>query len=244
MKRYTAFVTGADHGLGLALTKNLLAREWNVVAGRYGKGPKVPAEKSIESIVGAYPEQLLVVPLDVNDLESVRAAAETTLAASPTVDLIINNAGILGDLKRSVSDGLDYDDVNRTLSVNALGPLRVVESLLPGMASSELKRLCFVSSEAGSVTRSYRKAWYGYCMSKAALNMGVSILFNDLRPSGYTFRVYHPGWMQTFMAGAENLEATLTPAEAADAALAYFLDATVDEDRLVLRDNEGNEWPW
>ncbi|MFW5738299.1 MAG: SDR family NAD(P)-dependent oxidoreductase, partial [Spirochaetota bacterium] len=160
MKRYTAFVTGADHGLGLALTKNLLAREWNVVAGRYGKGPKVPAEKSIESIVGAYPEQLLVVPLDVNDLESVRAAAETTLAASPTVDLIINNAGILGDLKRSVSDGLDYDDVNRTLSVNALGPLRVVESLLPGMASSELKRLCFVSSEAGSVTRSYRKAWY------------------------------------------------------------------------------------
>ena len=132
------------------------------------------------------------------------------------------------------------------IDVNALGPLRVVEAFLPLMDQGLLKRLCFVSSEAGSITRSYRDAWFGYCMSKAALNMGISILFNDLRQEGYSFRVYHPGWVRSYMGGEKNLEADLEPEEAAGFALGYFLAdlSPEDEDRLVMRDYQGNEWPW
>jgi NAD(P)-dependent dehydrogenase (short-subunit alcohol dehydrogenase family) len=101
-----------------------------------------------------------------------------------------------------------------------------------------------VSSEAGSVERSRRTAMYGYCMSKAALNMAVKIAFNHLRPEGYTFRLYHPGWMRTYMGGKKNLRATLEPEEAAARALIFFLGDRPDEGRLVLVDHEGTVWPW
>jgi NAD(P)-dependent dehydrogenase (short-subunit alcohol dehydrogenase family) len=107
-----------------------------------------------------------------------------------------------------------------------------------------MKRLCFVSSEAGSISRAERTSWYSYCMSKAALNMGIKILFNHLRPEGYTFRVYHPGWMRSYMSGKKNLEAALEPEEAAAFAIPIFLGPREDEDRLVLVDYQGQEWPW
>jgi len=128
--------------------------------------------------------------------------------------------------------------------VNALGPLRVTEAFLPLMDPSDFKRLCFVSSEAGSITRAYRKGLFGYCMSKAALNMAVKILFNDLHPAGYTFRVYHPGWIRSYMLGEKNKEATFEPEEAAAKAIPIFLDEQEDEGKLTLIDYEGTEWPW
>lgn len=86
-------------------------------------------------------------------------------------------------------------------------------------------------------------------MSKAALNMGVKLMFNRLRPEGYTFRVYHPGWIRSYMGGTKNDDADLEPAEAARPALAHFLQderagSHVDEDRLVMVDWQGEEWPW
>lgn len=241
MGALTAFVTGADHGLGYALTEALLGRGWHVVAGRYA-----PQESRLAALASAHDERLTLVDLDVGDLRSVRMAAEATLDRRPVIDLLINNAATLGNtgLEQRISDGLPYDTIAETISVNALGPFRMVESLLPGLERSQMRRLCFVSSEAGCIARSHRRSWYGYSMSKSALNMGVSILFNDLRPAGYTFRLYHPGWMRTFMKGVEDMNAELSPAQAADAALACFLDAEVDEDRLVMRDHTGAEWPW
>jgi hypothetical protein len=81
-------------------------------------------------------------------------------------------------------------------------------------------------------------------MSKTALNMAVSMLFNRLRPEGYTFRLYHPGWMRSYMGGSKNTEADLEPEEAAVPAVTYFLRDRADEDRLILRDWQGHEWPW
>jgi NAD(P)-dependent dehydrogenase (short-subunit alcohol dehydrogenase family) len=80
-------------------------------------------------------------------------------------------------------------------------------------------------------------------MSKAALNMAVKNMFNDLRPSGFTFRLYHPGWMRSYMSGVKNMNADLELDQAASYALQFFLQDR-DEDRLVLVDYLGNEWPW
>jgi NAD(P)-dependent dehydrogenase (short-subunit alcohol dehydrogenase family) len=120
----------------------------------------------------------------------------------------------------------------------------VIQAFLPFLDAGVLKRLCFVSSEAGSITRTERTAWYGYTMSKAALNMAVHILFNDLRPQGYSFRLYHPGWVRSYMHGLKNDQGDLEPDQAAVPALDYFLNATVNEDLLMMRDWQGEEWPW
>jgi NAD(P)-dependent dehydrogenase (short-subunit alcohol dehydrogenase family) len=244
-----AFVTGADRGLGRALAERLLAKGWRVFAGQY-----MPDWPALGELQQRYPTLLSLVPLDVTSDDAVRAAAAQVAAQVDRVDMLINNAGVLA---RSTMIGLrepqNYDDMLWMYEVNALGPLRVVEAFLPLLDKGGMKRLCFVSSEAGSINRGERQAWYGYCMSKTALNRGVKVLHNKLRPEGYTFRVIHPGWMRTYMNGAKNTTADMEPEEAAVPALAYFLRERAgnpteprrnDEDRLMLRDWRGREWPW
>jgi NAD(P)-dependent dehydrogenase (short-subunit alcohol dehydrogenase family) len=235
-----AFVTGADRGLGLALCAGLLARGWQVFAGQYQ-----PAWLQLGALRNRFPEALHIVSLDVSSFESARVAAQAVGAVANQVDLVINNAGILSATSpRSIRESPDYAEMHRMYDVNALGPMRVVEAFLPLTDHSSLKRLCFISSEAGSIGRTQRTAWYGYTMSKAALNMAAHILFNHLRPEGYTFRLYHPGWMRSYMSGIKSTEGDMEPEEAAVPALAYFLDAKVDEDLLVMCDWQGRAWLW
>jgi NAD(P)-dependent dehydrogenase (short-subunit alcohol dehydrogenase family) len=247
-----ALVTGADRGLGFALTEGLLARGWRVFAGEY-----LPQWPQLRELQERFPQRLTRVRLDVGDEASTREAARRIGKSVDGLDIVVNNAGVAAPpelQKRRIRDGQDYGRMHREFDVNSLGPLRIVEAFLPLTDRGAMKRLAFVSSEAGSVERSTRTSWFGYCMSKSALNMAVRILFNDLRPEGYTFRVYHPGWMKSYMSGRKNAEADMEPEAAAVPALEYFLGdrpagsggrgPVIDEDRLVLRDNEGREWPW
>ena len=235
-----AFVTGADRGLGLALTDRLLSQGWRVYAGQY-----MPDWAELGQLASRYPGHLTIVPLDVASVDSARAAAQVVAETADHVDLLINNAGVSSRTSaRNIREAQDYGEMQRMYDVNALGPLRVVEAFMPLLDRGAMKRLCFVSSEAGSINNAQRTSWFGYCASKAALNMGVKLLFNHLHPEGYTFRVYHPGWMRTYMSGAKNPQADMEPEEAAVPALAYFLGDLADEGRLVLRDWRGREWPW
>jgi NAD(P)-dependent dehydrogenase (short-subunit alcohol dehydrogenase family) len=241
MNELIAVVTGADRGLGQALTAGLLQQGWRVFAGQY-----MPAWPELDTLVAAYPHTLTLLPLDVAVAESVQTAATTVAAATDRVDLLINNAGVASPTSRRLlgDEPQDYAEMHRLYDVNTLGPIRMVEAFLPLLAASALKRLCFVSSEAGSIGRAQRTSWYGYCMSKAALNMAVKTMFNHLRPQGYSFRLYHPGWVRSYMSGKKSTEAKLEPEEAACCALAYFLATGVDEDCLILRDWEGSVWEW
>lgn len=240
-----ALVTGADRGLGLALTAGLLERGWHTLAGQY-----MPDWPELAALAERYPGQLTILPLDVASDVSVSAAMLMASEQVSHIDLLINNAGVGSPTSRiPLEEPQDFGEMQRLYNVNSLGPLRVVNAFLPLLDSGAKKRLCFVSSEAGSIERAYRTAWYGYCMSKAALNMGVKLMFNRLRPDGYTFRVYHPGWIRSYMGGTKNENADLEPAEAAEPALAHFLmdergGHPVDEDRLVMVDWQGEEWPW
>jgi NAD(P)-dependent dehydrogenase (short-subunit alcohol dehydrogenase family) len=249
MSQNVAVVTGADRGLGFAMTVGLLRCGWRVIAGQF-----LPDWPDLAALSDAHPGRLTCVTLNVASTESVRAAAQQVRAQAERVDLLINNAGINPrPVQQTIREGLDYTVVRSVYDVNAVGPLRVTEALLPLMSDSRIKRLCFVSSEAGSVGRSHRNSWYAYCMSKAALNMAVSILFNDLRPEGYTFRLYHPGWVRSYITGVKATVGDMEPEEAAIPALAFFLsgldgepaaEPPYDEDHLVLRDWRGQEWPW
>lgn len=236
-----AVVTGADRGLGWGICQELLARGWRVVAGQY-----MPQWPELGRLGERFPGRLCIVPLDVSCMESVRAAAVVVEKTIGHVDLLINNAGIISQaFTRTIREGQDYRDIAAQLDVNAVGAVRTVEAFLPLLDRGTLRRLCFVSSEAGSIARSTRTSWFGYCMSKAALNMGVKVLFNDLRPQGYTFRLYHPGWVRSYMHGQKNVAAHLEPEAAAAAAITHFLNGSpIDENTLVLRDFSGQDWPW
>jgi NAD(P)-dependent dehydrogenase (short-subunit alcohol dehydrogenase family) len=233
-------VTGADRGLGFSLCAELLERGWIVYAGQF-----MPEWPDLDALQGRFPGTLHVVPLDVGSGASVQAAAQSVDESTDHIDLLISNAGISAQGGRNpIREAQDYAAMLHVYDVNALGALRVVEAFLPLCDRGAMKRLCFVSSEAGSIERSTRTAGYGYCMSKAALNMATKIMFNDLHPQGYTFRVYYPGWLRTYMSGVKSTQANLEPEEGAALAIPLFLADREDEDHLVMIDYQGREWPW
>ena len=122
---------------------------------------------------------------------------------------------------------------------------QLMQELLPLMQDG-LKRLCFVSSEAGVVSVAHRTELSSYCMSKTALNMALRLMFNQLQPMGYTFRLYHPGWVRSTPDGKPNANhhGKFEPWEAAQAAIPQFIEDRKWEDRMVLIDNEGAAWPF
>ena len=234
-------VTGADRGLGLAMAVQLAEQGRRVFAGQFKQDWPELAEAATRL------RGLTIVPMDVGSLDSVAESARQVGEQVDVIDVLINNAGV-NSLSRAqtIRDGLDYDEMHRLFNTNSLGALRVVESYLPLMEAGEIKRLGFVSSEAGSIKNAHRDAWFSYGMSKAALNMGVRILYNYLRSDGYTFRLFHPGGIRSFIGGTDTrgIKASREPEEAAVPAIEYFLGDVENEDELVMRDWKGEDWPW
>lgn len=186
-------VTGANRGIGLELVRQLAQRGDEVVA-----ATRDPAgAKELAALAGASNGKVRVLACDVGDDESVRRfAAELGDAA---VDVLINNAGIMG--KMQAFEDLDLDDVRRTFDVNTLGPIRVTRALLSNLARGQAKRIAQVSSGMGSIADNGSGGAYGYRISKAALNMANKSLSRDFAGKGFVCVVINPGWAQTDMGG-------------------------------------------
>ncbi len=203
----TVVVTGADRGLGLCLVKEFLAAGAAVVAG------KRSGDRNLRALADRG-GKLTIVQMDVADPASIRAAADWVASRVGAVDLLVNNAAVFPALKGVPLEARDLADgqLERTMQVNAFGPLRVTQRFLPLLDRGAGKTILDVSSEAGSIGGAWRTCEFEYCMSKAALNVQTRLLANALGPRGYRVVAIHPGWMRTEMGGAE---ADIAPEEAA-----------------------------
>jgi NAD(P)-dependent dehydrogenase (short-subunit alcohol dehydrogenase family) len=178
-----AYITGTDRGLGLALAETFLKRGYTVYAGCYGID-----RSGLERLQSHYGERLEIVPLDVSSDASVQKAAEIISSTTSSLDLLINNAAIIGKKDALVGDPLDFEDMLNVFNVNALGPLRVAQSVLPLLRAGAMKRIINISSEAGSMAARVRRGQrtrYAYCGSKAALNIQSILLQNHLPRMAY-----------------------------------------------------------
>lgn len=186
-------VTGANRGIGLELVRQLAARGDVIEA-----GARTPSEADELSAITAGAEgRVRVHACDIASDESVRAFAES-IGDAP-VDILINNAGVLGKMQRF--EDLDVEDITRTFSVNALGPVRVARAVLPLLRRGGAKKIAHVSTGMGSITDNTSGGAYGYRMSKAALNMASRSMAVDLRGEGIISVVLNPGWVKTDMGG-------------------------------------------
>ena len=170
-------VTGANRGIGLALCQQLASRGDHVIAACRQSSDELDAlDVRVETGV------------DVADDESVRALAARL--ADTKLDVLVNNAGIMG--VESI-DSIDYDSIRKQFEVNALGPLRVITALRGAL--NEGAKVIIVTSRMGSIEDNSSGGFYGYRMSKAAVNMLAKSLSLDLR--GRTITLLHPGFVQT-----------------------------------------------
>ncbi|WP_027087905.1 SDR family NAD(P)-dependent oxidoreductase [Cohnella panacarvi] len=237
----TVCVTGTDRGLGLALVRGWLEQGASVIAGRYA-AEEIEEHVALRTIYG---NKLLLVHMDVASDTSVKAAARSIEAFADRIDVLINNAAILGDITRTIEDELDYEEMLRVYDVNALGPLRVNGALLPLVKRSAHKLIMNISSEAGSVGDCWRNNWFAYAMSKSALNMQTALLHNHVKEAGAAVLSVHPGWIRTFMQGKLDAGATYTPEEAAGHIIALArIPERFRTDKPAYVDLLGKPLPW
>ncbi|MFT3829109.1 MAG: SDR family NAD(P)-dependent oxidoreductase [Opitutaceae bacterium] len=238
----TIVVTGTDRGLGHALAEQLLLAGDRVIATHRGE-----TGGTLRALSARFPGRLEPVELELGDNASVARAARRIRELTRTVDMLINNAGILGDIEHTVGDPqFDPDGVLEVLRINAVGPLRVTHALWNLLASSRDKLLVNISSEAGSIGRNWRDRWFGYCLSKAALNMEGALLHRRLLAVGGRALQVHPGYIRSYMHGARNEKATYEPEEAARLVLAAIAHrvATPAGEWPDYFDLHGNNLPW
>lgn len=224
----TVFITGAGKGLGFALAARFLQAGWRVFAGAYQQ------DSNLNPLQERFPEMLTVVPLDVSDMASIRVAVERVTQQTSALDVLINNAGINLESEDGLTlEALDLtnQDLERTMAVNAFGPLRTAQQSLPLLAQGKRKLIVNISSEAGSITDCGRGGEFAYCMSKSALNMQSKLLQNYLGPRGFKVLALHPGWMRTDMGGPQ---AYISADESAEAIFALATRAWSPDDAMYL----------
>jgi NAD(P)-dependent dehydrogenase (short-subunit alcohol dehydrogenase family) len=182
----TVLVTGANRGLGLEFTRQYAADGWHVIA-----CCRKPAEASaLKKIKG----DVAIEALDVaNDADIAKFAKKLKGEA---VDLLINNAGVYGP--RSGSDTDAWLEVIRT---NTIAPFRMAEAFAPHVARSKQKTIANITSVMGSIASNESGGSPIYRSSKAALNMVMKGLSQELKSQGVTVAVFHPGWVKTDMGG-------------------------------------------
>jgi NAD(P)-dependent dehydrogenase (short-subunit alcohol dehydrogenase family) len=234
----TAYVTGCDRGLGLGLAKVLLSEGYRVFAGSF-----LPDWPELGELAEREPK-LRIVPLDIGSDISVRRAADIVRAETDHLDILINNAAIYRDRSEDIFGDLYFDDMLNMYNVNTLGALRVTNSVIGLLVKGEGKRLVNISSEAGSIADNWRKREYGYCMTKAALNMQSAILQNHLREYGIKVMCFHPGWVRSYMSGKFNDKATVEAVDAAKGIIAQVLQPQEIAALPSYTDYTGKPLPW
>ena len=225
----TVFITGASRGLGLEFARQYCTDDWRVIA-----TCRDPAKAETLSAIGG---GLRIEALDVDDGASIALLAEKLKGES--IDVLINNAGIFGpkDLTR---DNVDYDAWGRVFRTNVMGPLAVSSALLPNVEKSEGKSIATVTSRMGSIGDTTEGEEYIYRSSKAAVNMVMTCLANELAGDGVKVVLLHPGWVKTDMGGPD----AAIDAKESVTGMRAVIAGLKESDSGGFLNYDGTEIPW
>jgi len=202
----TVLITGANRGLGLALSKQFAADNYYVI------GTARSPEKATE--LKEVADEVLA--LDVASDESIKALA--TALKGKTIDILVNNAGYFGPTtglgteneKSATLKTLTRSEVLDCFAVNSAGPIFVTQGLIPNLLASKRAKVIIISSRSGIINQSRNAGAYGYRISKTAVNRAVKIMSVDKALGKSIVVAIAPGHNKTDMGGNK---AKLSPEE-------------------------------
>ncbi len=215
-------ITGANRGIGLSFCQLYASRGARVFAACRKSSPKL---NDLNATV--------IEGVDIGNPAGVDVLKRAMTGQG--IDLLINNAGIL---RNEVLGDIDYKSIATQFHVNAMGPLRVSEALLPNMNTSA--KIALITSRMGSVADNTSGGRYGYRMSKCALNIAGVSLAHDLKHKGIAVGLFHPGLVGTEMIGGHG---DIGPDEAAER-LAKCIEALNLSNTGSFWHSNGEELPW
>lgn len=208
-----ALVTGANRGIGLEVVRELSRQGLIAVLGSRDieKGRAAGATLASEGL------EPPVVALDVTSPDSIRAAIAEVLALFGRIDVLVNNAGILREgftpEDASVLD-VSTDIVLETYLTNTVGPLRLIQAVVPEMQRIGYGRIVNISSGAGQLAE-MASGFPAYRMSKAALNALTRLTAAELGPVPVKVNAMCPGWVKTDLGGPNATRSVEKGAETA-----------------------------
>jgi NAD(P)-dependent dehydrogenase (short-subunit alcohol dehydrogenase family) len=207
----TVLITGSNRGIGLELAKQYAEQSWAVIATT--RAPKDATE--LQALAKAH-KNLRVEALDVTDFAAIDALA-AKLKGTP-IDVLINNAGILGgDPATQKMGGVDYAAMELVYRTNAVAPMKISEAFLEHVAASQQKKIVVITSGTASLANVKPSQFfiplYSYRMSKTAINMGMRAMAMELAPRGILVGILAPGMVETRLlqqagSGGRGIDAT------------------------------------
>jgi NAD(P)-dependent dehydrogenase (short-subunit alcohol dehydrogenase family) len=214
-------ITGANRGIGLELVRQYSARGDDVIAvcRTVSKELKALGVETIDDV-------------DVTDEESITELASALRGRR--IDRLVNNAGIL---ERDSLDELDFGAIERQFRVNAMGPLMVTAGLRRKLAPDA--KVFVITSRMGSIDDNTSGGYYGYRMSKAAVNMAAKSLSIDLKDEGIGVFLLHPGMVSTDMTGHQGIDVAQSAA-----GLIERMDTLEPDQSGSFWHQEGYALPW
>jgi NAD(P)-dependent dehydrogenase (short-subunit alcohol dehydrogenase family) len=213
----TVLITGSSRGVGLALVGCYASRQWNVIATCRNPG----GAPELNALAAAY-GNLSIEPLDVADEDAVRALAKRF--ADKSIDVLINNAGVLGDPDLQSVTTVDRELFDKVLRTNTYAPLLIATAFLEQVARSDQKKIVTMTSGLSSIafTEHFGRLYF-YRASKAAINVAMRALQADVRDRGITVAVVAPGLVNTDLLTASGYQGdSIEPAQAAEGLFSFI----------------------
>ena len=229
----SALITGANRGLGLEFARQYLADGWQV----YAACRDPTSVSKLRPVAEGSDDKLRILAMDVTNPASIHAAA--TQLDGQAIDLLLNNAGIIGPRGQTIGN-IDYEAWANVFAVNTMGPMRLSEAFVEHVARSDRKLIVTLTSGMGSIADNTSGGSVLYRSSKAAVNMVMRSLAIDLAPRGITCVVINPGWVRTDMGG---LNASLEPSESISR-MRRVIATLGPEQSGKFFNHTGREYPW
>lgn len=249
----TVLVTGANRGVGLEFVSQYASKGWTVIAGCRDK-EKAQNLKDLSASNSA----IIVETLDVTNVDHIGALASKY--DDTAIDVVINNAGLYGDLDRQTWGSLDPALFHEIMDVNVLGPMKVCEAFTPHVFRGHDKKMVAITSFLGSIgSVSKPPSTPFYAASKAALNMAMRGIGKRLEGQDISVVVFMPGLVETRMLrqtfglpqdeaeAAENFDyrdlPTVTATQSVSGMIPLIEALTLETSGRFLN-YDGNEIPW
>lgn len=234
MSKKIVFITGAGRGLGHEFCTQYLEAGCRVFAGM-----RTVKSSQVAALTEKYPQDYIPIPFDALDSKSIDQARETMRTHVDHVDIFVNNAGRFGS-SGTIDSAPDLADISLTFQTNVVGPLYASHCFLPMLRKGKEKKLIMITSLMGSIQDNESGGYYGYRISKTAVNMVVKNIAIETKKDSIVAVALHPGWVKTDMGGPN---APLTPQESVKGMASVIAGLTMDQSGSFL-DYRGKKLPF
>lgn len=194
-----AIVTGANRGIGLEISRQLIQNGVFVVA---GCRDETKCQAAAAELARQDPELVASHPLDVNDTHSVRGFVDLVAKRYGSPSILVNNAGVFPEDRGSRVTDTSTSYWRATFETNLFGAMRMCREVVPIMERVRYGRIVNISSGLGQMSR-MGAGTPAYRVSKAALNALTLTLAAEVKGSGILVNSMSPGWVRTDMGGEE-----------------------------------------